>query len=169
VIQRAWIPDLSWITAERISAGASALGAAGLIAAFVALLYTRTQIKEARKERIRSLASDLSQRWDSSELLKARHFVMQTGDELSTKMQELRQKKELLYLELLREPNYLEDLGALWKNSAIEVDIIRDSLGDTLLTRWELWEPFVQWLRDQYDDQSVFHNFELLAVAVSYP
>jgi Domain of unknown function (DUF4760) len=84
-------------------------------------------------------------------------------------MQQLRGEKHDDYYKLLREPNYLEDLGVLVRHQGIEFGVIQDSFGYLLVERWNRWKPFVVWLREEVKDETYFENFELLAVAIMRP
>jgi len=145
-------PDPNW--ADVATAIAAIVAAVGVGAAFIAVLLTWRQLLEARRARLAEMTSDLSQRWDEDKLLWVRRRVSELGTNLATEMQELRAEKHEDYFKLLREPNYLEDLGVLVRHEGIEFGVIQDSFGYLLVERWNRWRPFVEWLREEAQDET---------------
>jgi hypothetical protein len=70
------------------------------------------------------------------------------------------------YRLLLMEPDFFEDLGVVVDHGAIDFQIVVDSLGRTICLRWDVWRPFVQYLRDERDMKTAFKGFQDLAVKI---
>ncbi|MGH8985787.1 MAG: DUF4760 domain-containing protein [Acidimicrobiia bacterium] len=163
--------DSNW---QVVSAIASVVSAAGILAAFIALILARNQLKEARAARLAEMTVELSRRWDDDKIVEARQKVSSYGDAeaLCRKMKKLRANKSIEYYEVLREPNLLEDLGVLVNRKGLEFGVIQDSLGELVVQRWPRGQPTIEWLRDrpgQSADTSIYRFFELLAVAIAFP
>ena len=89
------MPDLSWFTAERVSALFTAIGAAGLVAAAIGVFQALAQIRnakdqianakdqlaEASRTRIAQMAAEVSRRWDEPEMLTTRRMVQEQPDD----------------------------------------------------------------------------------------
>jgi hypothetical protein len=58
--------------------------------------------------------------------------------------------------------NFFEDLGTLEKGKAVQLWLIRESLGSVVVRGWNQWGAAVQSLRDAAHQDTLYENFQLL-------
>lgn len=166
-------PEWSEITLA-VSTAVLALATVGLAVAAAFALYG---IAESRSARNALSTMEMSRRWDEKGLREVRRKIRNFADARSgdpaaiqhephvfrDKMIDLRTNNDVIYRELLQEPDYLEDLALLIKYQGIDFRIVNDSLGYIVAYRWSLWRPTVDRLRELRDEKLIYKQFEVLA------
>jgi hypothetical protein len=145
--------------ADTVTAAAAAVGALGVIG----IAY---QVRESRLAREAEVTIDFSRRWDEELVRNARQTVSSTyttPDALRNGLQQLKATKYDEYAALLAEPNYYEDLAVMCNSDMLDKRIIRESLGESLYVRWQMWAKAVDWLREDAKDKLLYVAFENLA------
>jgi hypothetical protein len=170
-------PNWSEITLA-ISTAFLALATVGLaVAAGIALLG----IKESIGARNALTTMEMSRRWDEKVFREVRRKIRNFADSKSQDPGSIRQEPEVfrdkmmalhagndvIYRELLQEPDYLEDLALLIKYEGIDFRIVNDSLGYIVAYRWSLWELTAVWLRQLRGEPLVYKQFEKLAYRIA--
>ncbi len=138
------MPGPNW--AEQLTAIATAVGALGLLGALGAAVFAGQQVKEARKARESQIAADFFRRWNEDSLLETRRLVatFETKEELSEAFGAfIASNADEAYV-LYRELDYFEQLAALEHVGAFDFELIKLLLGQTLITRWEMWQPSIE-------------------------
>ncbi len=164
---------------ETVTAVASGIGALGLIAAAVAVVFTRQQIIqakvqienakqqliEAQRSRNAQLLADISRRWDEDVMIASRRVssALRTPKGVYKTVKRLRKKRKLAYFQMMREPNFLEDIAIMEAQGAIDFASLHESLGGVIVKSWERWELAVEYLRYKQGTRVVYENFERLA------
>ena len=138
------MPGPNW--AEQVTAIATAVGALGLLGALGAAVFAGQQVKEARKARESQIAADFFRRWNEDSLLESRRLVatFQTKEDLSVAFGAfIASNADEAYV-LYRELDYFEQLAALEHVGAFDFELIKLLLGQTLIDRWEMWQPSIE-------------------------
>jgi len=159
----------------------------------VAALLALAAIGESRRARNALQMTELSRRWDEEVNLQVRRkvhdyaenglprrllrFPIRLGvggwtttapgpDRLKECIMKLRKDNDPEYRELLREPNFLENLAILVERHGIDFGIVNLSLGDIIAYEWSLWKPTVYACR--HDDEPLLYcEFEKLAKRIA--
>jgi hypothetical protein len=134
-------PDPNW--AEQVTAIATAVGAVGLLGAIGAAVIAGRQVKEARKSREAQMAGDFLRRWDEDALVEARQLVGQfpSPDALAQAFQGFIASNSTEAYILYRELDFFEQLAALEHLGHFDFELIKLLLGQSLVSRWEIWKP----------------------------
>jgi hypothetical protein len=134
-----------------------------LIGVFVGAWIALSQTGEAVRTRTSSLMADLSRRWDEPLLAESRRLAASySRDGLADRVEYLQEENHPELDVLFRAPNFLEDVAVLEQSGSLPFDMIRKSLGGTVISEWEHWEPTVLRLRGDQRYDLVYENFELL-------
>ena len=131
--------------AEQLTGIATAVGAVGLLGAILAAVYAGRQVREAKVSREAQMAAEFFRRWNDDALVQSRRLLgrFQTQDELRIAFERYVAADAPEAYVLYRELDYFEQLAALEKRGAFDLELIRLLLGRTLVERWELWQPAI--------------------------
>ena len=154
-----WVTDLPVVFWTAVSASAAVLG---LVVLGVALLVALSQTRVAVQSRHAALMADLSRRWDEEPIGEARRLVDLLGPRFPAVIAQWDAAKDPRSYMVERVPNFFEDLSVLEQVGAIDFEMIRMSLGRTVLEIWEIWEPHIVAQRRRWDDPEIYLHFELL-------
>lgn len=129
-----------------VTAIATAFLAISLVGAFAAATFAAQQVREARRTREAQMAAEFFRRWNEHDLVEARRMVgrFESPDDL--------RKAFVAYVAddapeayvLYRELDYFEQLAALERLGAFDLELIKLLLGRTLVDRWEMWKPAIE-------------------------
>ena len=112
-----------------------------------------------------ALMAELSRRWDEPTLSESRRFMDSLGTNLRATFQRWDDVQDPRSYILERVPNFFEDLSVLEQVGAIDFEMIRMSLGRSVVEVWEIWEPTIRYRRKKFgDDEEIYGNFEKLVV-----
>jgi len=138
---------------EEVTAIGTAVLALSVLGALAAAIFAAQQVREARRTREAEMA-------DEDPLVETRRLVarFKTSDELSAALQRYVDADAPEAYVLYRELDFFEQMAALERVGAFDVDLIKLLLGRTLIERWELWLPAVEAVHGA----GVYPNFEAL-------
>jgi hypothetical protein len=141
-----------------VTAIATSLLAVGLLAGFVAALFAAQQVREARRTREAQMAAEFFRRWNEDALVESRRMVgrFKSADELRDAFAAYVATDAPEAYVLYRELDYFEQLAALERQGAFDLELIKLLLGQTLIERWETWRPAIQ----QAHGQGAYPLFE---------
>ena len=128
-----------------VTAIATSILAVGLLGGFAAAVFAAQQARETRRSREAQMAAEFFRRWT-----RTRSSRRGGWSRSSSRPSELRDafagyvatdapEAWVLYREL----DYFEQLAALERWGAFDVELIKLLLGRTLVQRWEMWRPAV--------------------------
>jgi hypothetical protein len=153
-------PLTAWTALYAIAATATfAIVAVGVVLAI-------RQLNETVRSRHAALMSEFSKRWDEPRLVESRAMIQKyTPARLLLRVQALEGTMGSLneLQDLLRVPNFLEDLAVLEREGAISFEMIRLSLGGEYVQWWDHWKPTTAYMRGDETYDLVFENMEGLA------
>jgi hypothetical protein len=152
------LPAVDW---AEVTAIATCVLAIGLLGAFGAALFAGQQVREARKSREAQMAAEFFRRWDEDALVDARRMVgrfKSPGDLRDAFVTYVATDAPEAYV-LYRELDYFEQLAALERQGAFDLDLIKLMLGQILVDRWRMWKPALE----QAHGPGVYPLFEGLA------
>jgi hypothetical protein len=154
--------------AEVLAAIASLISAIAALGALIGVIVGATiaigQTREAVQTRHAALMSELSKRWDEPLMVVSRQLgVSYPPERLRQRIEYLEGTREEELYVLERTPNFLEDIAVLEARGAIPFDMLRQSLGGTLVTYWDHWKPAATYMRGDQKYDLVYENFEGLA------
>ena len=131
---------------------ATSLLAVGLLAGFVAALFAAQQVREARRTREAQMAAEFFRRWNEDALVESRRMVgrFKSADELRDAFAAYVATDAPEAYVLYRELDYFEQLAALERQGAFDLELIKLLLGQTLVERWEMWRPAIQEAHGHY-------------------
>jgi hypothetical protein len=131
--------------AEQVTAIATAVGALGLLGAIVAAIYAGLQVKEARISREAQTAVEFFRRWNEDALVEARRLLatFETSEELKAAFARYVAEGATEAYVLYRELDYFEQMAAMEKRGALDLELIQLLLGRILVERWEMWGPAI--------------------------
>ena len=134
--------------------------AVGLLGGFGAAIFAAMQVREARRSREAQMAADYFRRWNEERLVVARRLVgrLKSSDELTEALARYVATDAPEAYVLYRELDYFEQLGALQRVGAFDLELIKLLLGPMLIARWDMWKPAV----DAVHGAGVYQNFEAL-------
>ena len=146
---------------NEVTAIATSILALGLVGAFGAAAFGAQQVREARKSREAQLATDFFRRWNDPSLVEARRMVNRfaSADELREAFVRFVASDAPEAYVLYRELDFFEQLAALERVGAFDLDLIKLLIGRALVDRWALWQPAL----DQALGKGVYPMFEGLA------
>ena len=130
---------------SEVTAIATSVLALGLVAGLGAAGFAAAQVREARKSREAQMAAEFFRRWNDDALVEARRMVdrLAATGKLSEEFAGYVARGAPEAYVLFRELDYFEQLGALERRGAFDLELIRLLLGRTLVDRWEVWKPAV--------------------------
>jgi hypothetical protein len=131
--------------AEQLTGIGTAIGALGLLGAILAAVYAGRQVREARISREAQTAVEFFRRWNDDALVEARRLLatFQTPEELKAAFARYVAEDAPEAYVLYRELDYFEQLAALEKRGAFDLELIELLLGRMLVERWEMWRPAI--------------------------
>ena len=92
------------------------------------------QLIGAGRERTYAVMAEFSRRWDGAEMIQSRRLLAQYGTHLKDWVEYYEAHPERVErYQLLRVPNYFEDLSVMESAGAIPFDMIQQSLGWTIV------------------------------------
>lgn len=118
--------------------------------------------KAAEISRNAVATAEFLRRWHGDALCKARQLANRqpTYAALEKAYLEARDARSDDFFVYESELAFFEELGVLYKHDGIELSWIRDSLGSTVIWRWEVWELTILGRRAEFDSNSFYSNFE---------
>lgn len=131
--------------AEQLTGIGTAVGALGLLGAILAAIYAGRQVREARISREAQTAVEFFRRWNDDALVEARRLLatFETPEELKAAFSRYVAEDAPEAYVLYRELDYFEQLAALEKRGAFDLELIELLLGRMLVERWEMWKPAI--------------------------
>ena len=144
-----------------VTAIATSVLALGLVAGLGAAAFTAQQVREARKNREAQMAAEFFRRWNDDSMVEARRLVdqLRSADKLAEAFESYVARGAPEAYVLYRELDYFEQLGALERRGAFDLDLIKLLVGRTLVDRWEMWRPALH----RAHGPGVYPLFEALA------
>ena len=157
-----WFSHFHW--AATITAAGTAFIALGAIYAGQQLWQAKAQLIEQQKTRRTQTLVDVGRRWDDEFLLKARELVRAYLDpiELRNKVKEWGDANHPNFFQVLREPNYFEELAILAEHDAVTFDALSDMYRGTIIETYDHWAPTIEQLFWPTNPRT-FKKFEALA------
>jgi hypothetical protein len=136
------IAALNW---TEVNAIATCVLAIGLLGGFGAAIFAAQQVRETRRSREAQMAAEFFRRWNEESLVEARRLVgrFKSADELRDAFAAYVESDAPEAYVLYRELDYFEQLAALERLGAFDLQLVKLLLGRTLIERWELWRPAV--------------------------
>jgi hypothetical protein len=128
-----------------VTAIATSVLAIGLIGGFIAALFAAQQVREARRSREAQMAAEFFRRWNDDALVEARRMVARfsSSDELRDAFAAYVAADAPEAYVLYRELDFFEQLAALERIGAFDLELIKLLVGRTLIERWDLWRPAI--------------------------
>ncbi len=128
-----------------VTAIATSILAIGLLGGIGAAAFAAQQVREARVSREAQMAAEFFRRWNEEALVEARRMIGQfkSADELREAFVAYVAANAPEAYVLFRELDYFEQLGALERRHAFDLELIKLLLGRTLIQRWEMWRPAI--------------------------
>jgi hypothetical protein len=129
-----------------VTAIATSVLAIGLLGALAAAVFAAQQVREARRSREAEMAAEFFRRWNDERLVEARRLVgrfkssAELGDAFAAWVAADAPEAYVLYREL----DYFEQLAALERIGAFDLELIRLLLGRSLVARWDMWRPAIE-------------------------
>jgi hypothetical protein len=104
------------------------------------------------------MAAEFFRRWNEDALVESRRLVarFKSADELRDAFGAYVAADAPEAYVLYRELDYFEQLAALERWGAFDLELVKLLLGRTLIQRWEMWRPAI----DQAHGQGVYPLFE---------
>jgi hypothetical protein len=136
------IAAVNW---SEVNAIATSILALGLLGGFAAALFAARQARETRRTREAQMAAEFFRRWNEDALVEARRLVARykSADELRDAFSAYVAADAPEAYVFYRELDYFEQLAALERWGAFDVELIKLLLGRTLIERWEMWRPAI--------------------------
>jgi hypothetical protein len=131
---------------SEVTAIATSILALGLLGAFGAAMFAAQQVREARTSREVHMAAEFFRRWDEESLVEARRMANLFGsaEELRDAFAAFVAADAPEAYVLFRELDYFEQLAAMERLGAFDLNLIKLMLGRTLVARWEMWRPALE-------------------------
>ena len=128
-----------------VGALSTAVLAVGLLGGFGAAVFAAQQVRETRRSREAQMAAELFRRWNDAALVESRRLVdrFKSAEELREAFARYVAADAPQAYVFYRELDYFEQLAALERVGAIDIDLVNLLLGRTLVERWEMWEPAI--------------------------
>lgn len=137
------IAAVNWTEINAIATCALALG---LLGGFGAAVFAAQQVRETRRSREAQMAAEFLRRWNEDGLVEARRMVGRLGsaEDLRDAFADYVAVDAREAYVLYRELDYFEQLAALERLGAIDLNLIKLLLGQTLVQRWDMWRPAIR-------------------------
>jgi hypothetical protein len=128
-----------------VTAIATAVLALGLLGGFAAAVFAAQQARETRRTREAQMAAEFFRRWNEDALVETRRLIarFKSADELRNAFAAYAAADAPEAYVLYRELDYFEQLAALERWGAFDLELIKLMLGRTLIERWEMWRPAI--------------------------
>jgi hypothetical protein len=128
-----------------VGALSTAVLAVGLLGGFGAAVFAAQQVRETRRSREAQMAAELFRRWNDAALVESRRLVdrFKSAEELREAFGRYVAADAPQAYVFYRELDYFEQLAALERVGAIDIELVNLLLGRTLVERWEMWEPAI--------------------------
>jgi hypothetical protein len=152
-------PGTDWAA---VTAWATIVVAAGLVAAAIGAFIAARQLQETRKGRYSSLFMEMARAWDEDDLIAVRQSVkgMDPSSFRDHYLSETAQNSKAFY-ELLKLGNLFEYLGILESKDGLELQLVDTALGNSVTFYWELYEKVIDEEARQWPD--FYKNWRELA------
>jgi hypothetical protein len=136
---------ISAVNWSEVNALATCVLALGLLGGFAAALFAAQQARETRRSREAQMAAEFFRRWNEEALVETRRLVARykTPDELRVAFAEYVAADAPEAYVFYRELDFFEQLAALERWGAFDVELIKLLLGRILIQRWEMWRPAI--------------------------
>jgi hypothetical protein len=131
---------------SEVTAIATSILALGLLGAFGAAIFTAQQVREARTSREVHVAAEFFRRWNEEALVEARRMAnrFSSPEELRDAFTAFVAADAPEAYVLFRELDFFEQLAAMERLGAFDLELIQLMLGRTLVERWEMWRPALE-------------------------
>lgn len=143
-----------------------------LVVLAVAAWYARGQVAAVRESlraaeaaRHGQILTDLSRRWDENPVMRCRKELRQfkaDGCALRDRLIKLKKRWQPEYWDLTVVANFFEDLGVLVEAKILPPELVEKSLGSAARDQYDFHKPFIDWLRKETNDRTVYRWFEEL-------
>lgn len=146
---------------SEVTAIATSVLALGLVGAFGAAAFAAQQVREARRSREAQMAAEFFRRWNDEPLVEARRMIgrFKSPDELRDTFSAYVAADAPEAYVLYRELDFFEQLAALERVGAFDLELVKLLLGRTLVDRWAMWKPAIH----QAHGADAYPLFERLA------
>lgn len=136
------IEAVNWTAVTAIATSVLALG---LLGGFAAAMFAAQQARETRRTREAQMAAEFFRRWNEDSLVETRRLIarFKSADELRDAFVAYVAADAPEAYVLYRELDYFEQLAALERWGAFDLELIKLMLGRTLIERWEMWRPAI--------------------------
>ncbi|HZO79526.1 MAG TPA: hypothetical protein VFB39_15915 [Solirubrobacteraceae bacterium] len=136
------IDAVDWAAVTAIATSVLALG---LLGGFAAAGFAAQQARETRRTREAQMAAEFFRRWNEDALVETRRLIarFKSADELRDAFAGYVAADAPEAYVLYRELDYFEQLAALERWGAFDLELIKLMLGRTLIERWEMWRPAI--------------------------
>ena len=136
------IGAVNWAAVTAIATSVLALG---LLGGFAAAVFAAQQTRETRRTREAQMAAEFFRRWNDDALVETRRLIarFKSADELRDAFTAYVAADAPEAYVLYRELDYFEQLAALERWGAFDLELIKLMLGRTLIERWEMWRPAI--------------------------
>lgn len=137
------VAAINW---AEVTAIATSVLAVGLLGGFAAAAFTAQQARETRRSREAQIAVEFFRRWDEPELVEARRMVarFKSPEELRDAYAGYVAADAPEAYVLYRELDYFEQLAALERQGAFNLELVKLLVGRMLIERWEMWRPAIR-------------------------
>ncbi len=144
-----------------VNAVATSVLAIGLLGGFAAAVFAAQQARETRRSREAHMAAEFFRRWNEDALVETRRLIarFKSPDELRDALSAYVAGNAPEAYVLYRELDYFEQLAALERIGAFDLELIKLLLGRTLVDRWAMWKPAIE----QAHGSAAYPLFEYLA------
>jgi hypothetical protein len=131
---------------SEVTAIATSILALGLLGAFGAAIFAAQQVREARTSREVHVAAEFFRRWNEEALVEARRMAnrFSSPEELRDAFAAFVAADAPEAYVLFRELDFFEQLAAMERLGAFDLEFIELMLGRTLVERWEMWRPALE-------------------------
>jgi hypothetical protein len=129
-----------------VTAIATCILAIGLLGGFAAAVFAAQQTRETRRSREAQMAAEFFRRWNEDALVETRRLVarFKTPDELRDAFVAYVSSDAPEAYVLYRELDFFEQLAALERIGAFDLELVKLLLGRTLVDRWMMWRPAIE-------------------------
>jgi hypothetical protein len=136
---------VSTVDWAEVTAIATAVLAVGAVGAFGAAIFAAQQVQEARRSREAQTAIEFFRRWNEDRMVEARRLFgrFKSPEEFSEAFAGYVDNDAPEAYVLYRELDFFEQLAALERQGAIDLELIKLLVGQSLIERWEVWRPAI--------------------------
>jgi hypothetical protein len=146
------------------SAIAGLVSAVGVIVAIVAAWIAWNQWKSEEAGRRNSEVEAIDRGWEQLRDVRQRIGSYKSKGELLQTIQAARRDGDRsLEVDLVRIPNFFEDLAFRERRGLISLDQLGERMRVTIAAHWEIWQESVFWMRMISRQPTIYEGFERLA------